>query len=89
MNNFSTIKSCDTHSIIQSSVVLCLIEISLKNYTYNMLFYYCRYFSFVAFIVSTYELEFAQRIKSTSIDGLGTNSGISRCRSVLCCAVLY
>ena len=74
----------------------------LKSSSNDQIHHCCRYFSFVAFIVSTYEQEFAQRIKSTSIDGLGTDSGISRCLLVLstvlyctvlcydliCCAVL-
>jgi hypothetical protein len=39
---------------------------------------YCnRYFSFVAFIVGTYEEEFSLRVKSTDTGGLGTSSGIN------------
>ena len=36
-----------------------------------------RYFSFVAFIVGTYEEEFSLRVKSTDIGGLGTTTGIN------------
>ena len=84
----STVYNDEVKEGIENQIVTHCIT---SSFTPSSSIYCHRYFSFVAFIVGTYEEEFSLRVKSTDTGGLGTSSGINGyvCVCVCVCVCVY